>query len=394
MKRVCIVTEIVAPYRIPVFNALAERGVVKPHVIFLAENDATQRQWRVERERIRFSYEVLPHWRWRVGGSLGGSMVLLNRGVARALRRTNPEALIVGGYNYLASWQAQFWARRNGIPFALWSESTLGDRRAARPVQEWLKRRFVARCEAFLVPGRSAAEFLHAYGAPDNCIFVAPNAVDNQRFARLAAEARSSPDRGLLRQRLGLPQRYFLYVGRLVREKGIFDLAKAYAAMSGDSRMRTGLVVVGDGPERETLRSATSELPTSEIVWSGFVQQEELPQYYALAEALVLPTWSDPWGLVVNEAMACGTPAIVSSVAGCAADLIVESEPGRTGWAIPPRDVDRLRDTMEQLVRNPQLAVEAGEVALRHIARYSPEECAKGFEQLVSRLTDSRALPQ
>ena len=103
MKRLAIITEIISPYRVPVFNALAERRVVDPHVIFLAENDATQRQWKVNHEAIRFSYEVLASRRWRVGGS----MLLLNRRVGRALDQAQPNVVVAGGYNYPASWQAQ-----------------------------------------------------------------------------------------------------------------------------------------------------------------------------------------------------------------------------------------------------------------------------------------------
>ncbi len=378
MTRLTIVTEIVAPYRIPVFNALAERGVVEPHVIFLAENDLTQRQWRVESERIQFSYEVLPHWRRRVGGA----MVLLNRGVAKALARSRPDVVLVGGYNYLACWQAQLWAAHTQVPFALWSESNRSDARVNGWLRESLKRQFISRCQSFLVPGKSAAEYLAAYGVARERIETAPNAVDNARFATLAAEARNSGADA--RARLALPERYFLYVGRLVREKGIFDLLSAYAALAAHTREQVGLVFVGDGPGRTELQQRMLAIPGGRIVWKGFAQQEELPAYYALAEALILPTWSDPWGLVVNEAMACGTPAIVSSVAGCAADLIVETEGQRTGWIFEPHDLAGLRVTMEELIE-PEWTEAAGRCAAEHIRRYSPQVCAAGMERLATK---------
>ena len=105
-----------------------------------------------------------------------------------------------------------------------------------------------------------------------------------------------------------------------------------------------------------------------------------------MAEALVLPTWSDPWGLVVNEAMASGTPAIVSKVAGCAADLIVETEGERTGWTIPPHNPALLRDTMEELIRDPARSRDAGKYAAAHIGSYSPQACAQGMERLALKL--------
>ena len=99
IPKLVILTEIIAPYRIPVFNALAQRPELNLHVIFLSENDPTLRQWRVYKDEIRFQYDVLPSWRRR----LGGYNVLLNRGVHAALNRIEPDVLLCGGYNYLAS---------------------------------------------------------------------------------------------------------------------------------------------------------------------------------------------------------------------------------------------------------------------------------------------------
>ena len=115
-----MITEIIAPYRIPVFNALAQHNAIDLHVIFLAENDRTQRQWLVYKDEIRFSYQVLPSWRRRVGRH----NFLLNWGAETALRRASPDFIVCGGYNYAASWQSLSWARRNRVPFSLWTEST------------------------------------------------------------------------------------------------------------------------------------------------------------------------------------------------------------------------------------------------------------------------------
>ena len=100
--KLVILTEIIAPYRIPVFNALAHRPEIDLHVVFLSENDPSLRQWRIYKDEIRFQYEVLPSWRQR----LGRYNILLNRGVQSTLNRIKPEVILCGGYNYLASWTA------------------------------------------------------------------------------------------------------------------------------------------------------------------------------------------------------------------------------------------------------------------------------------------------
>ena len=123
--RLTLITEIIAPYRIPVFNALAARADTDLHVVFLAENDASLRQWLVCKDEIRFPYEVLPSLRCR----LRGQNLLLNWGVTRALAAFRPQVILCGGYNYPASWQAAYWAKRERVPFLLWVESTSADLR-------------------------------------------------------------------------------------------------------------------------------------------------------------------------------------------------------------------------------------------------------------------------
>ena len=130
MTRLVILTEIMSPYRIPVFNALARHDQIDLHVIFLAETDPTQRQWLVYKREMQFSYEVLPSWRRR----LGRYHILLNRGVLAAFRRAKPNVAVCGGYNYLASWQALWWMRSKRVPCLAWVESTARDSRRGHTV--------------------------------------------------------------------------------------------------------------------------------------------------------------------------------------------------------------------------------------------------------------------
>ena len=110
-RRLVILTEIIAPYRIPVFNALAKVEGINLHVIFLAETDPEARDWLVYKDEIRFSWQVLPSYRNRIGRH----NLLLNAGVAAALRKAKPDVIICGGYNYIASWRALLWARRKSF---------------------------------------------------------------------------------------------------------------------------------------------------------------------------------------------------------------------------------------------------------------------------------------
>ena len=368
--RLVIVTEIIAPYRISVFNALAKHEGIDLKVIFLSETDPTLRQWRVYKDEIRFSYGVLPSWRFRAGGS----HFLLNARLPASLNKFSPEAIICGGYNYVASWQAQMWALRRRVRFVLWSESNAQDARRLSKAVEFLKARFLKRCDGFVAPGKSAFAYLRLLGAPAERIFTAPNAVDNAFFAAQAGEAKRQAV--AFQEKLGLPRRFILFVGRLVPEKGVFELLEAYAKLESALRIEVGLVFAGDGVSREELTQLAKRVEPGAVCFPGFAQREDLAGLYAFAECLVLPTHSDPWGLVVNEAMSCGLPIIVSSVAGCSADLVAD---GWNGYVVPPRDSEKLSAAISCVVQRPDLRQSMSAHSLERIRNFSPEACADGL---------------
>jgi glycosyltransferase involved in cell wall biosynthesis len=371
-RRLVILTEIIAPYRIPVFNALAQLAGINLHVIFLAETDPDMREWLVYKNEIRFSYEVLPCYRKR----FGKHHILLNQRVGSALRKYAPDVIVCGGYSYIASWQALFWGRRNRVPFLLWTESNARDTRRNNRVIEGLKNIFIGQCDGFVVPGKASLQYLITFDVSPQRIYTAPNAVDNDLFRGAADIVR----RDLVKWRLHLklPQRFFLFVGRMVFEKGVFDLLDAYRAMDPELRAGIGLVFAGDGPARAELEQCACDVEPGSVRFPGFLQREVLAGYYALADALVLPTHTDAWGLTVNEGMACGLPVICSDVAGCGPDLVEE---GWNGHVVPARDVKKLAVALEQLARNPETVCAMGENSGKRILHFSPQAFASGIAE-------------
>ena len=371
-RRLTIITEIIAPYRIPVFNALAEHPEIDLHIIFLAETDPTQRQWLVYKNEIRFSYEVLPSWRRR----MRKQNLLVNWGVTAALRRAAPDVIVCGGYNYVAFWRALSWARDNEIPFLLWLESTAKDHRYKSTTIEALKKNFMQQCSAFIVPGKASLGYLRQHGISAQQIFVAPNAVDTHFFAHHAEKVRHDPDTH--RKMLNLPARFFLFAGRLVPEKGIFDLLEAYAMLPPALRHQVALVLVGDGPSRAEISRRAAAIKCGLVKIAGFAQREQLASYYALAETFVFPTHTDPWGLVVNEAAACGLPVIASDVAGCVSDLLEDRWNGRV---IPAHDIAQLAIAMGELASDAELRAVMGGRSRDRVHQYSPQACAAGIAE-------------
>jgi glycosyltransferase involved in cell wall biosynthesis len=372
--RVALLTEIISPYRIPVFNALARQKGIELHVVFLAETDPTQRRWLVYKDEIEFSYEVLPAWRRR----WGSLHILLNRGLWPALQRFRPDSILCGGYNHPAFWEALTWAKFHSARFVAWIESTSRDQRNPSAPAAFIKQMFIRNCNAFAVPGKSAFEYVVSMGVPAERIHTAPNAVDNQRFANLARAVREREAQS--RAELGLPPRYFVYAGRVTREKGAFQLLEAYTELEPELRSHVGLVLVGEETAKNELMKNAAKIYPGKVIFPGFAQRDQLAAFYALAEVMIFPTLSDTWGLVVNEAMACGLPIIASDVAGCVADLVHD---GENGYVIPCANVDKLSEAMAAFVRDPQLASQMGQRSARLIEDFSPECCAAGLATAV-----------
>jgi glycosyltransferase involved in cell wall biosynthesis len=200
--------------------------------------------------------------------------------------------------------------------------------------------------DAALVGGVPQKRYFASLGLPRERIFIGYDAVDNDYFARRAIEIRSR--KAEIRSQYGLPEHYFLSLGRFVFKKNLATLVRAFRGLLIPGQKRNvHLVMVGSGEEEASLRTLCHELslPVYDHVrpavphsltgrdppgvhFYGFRQIDENPVFYALADAFVLPSQREEWGLVVNEAMASGLPVIVSETAGCAEDLL------ETGW--PP----------------------------------------------------------
>lgn len=157
-----------------------------------------------------------------------------------------------------------------------------------------------------------------------------------------------------------------------------------YARLSASIRQEIGLVFAGDGESLAQLRQDASSISPGVVRFTGFAQRGELPRYYGLAEALILPTYTDTWGLVVNEAMACGLPIVVTQAAGCAPDLVTE---GWNGMVVPVKDIPSLSSAMQHLALQPELRVVLGRHSQEHIRHFSPSVWSDGIAQMLSSLS-------
>jgi glycosyltransferase involved in cell wall biosynthesis len=254
-------------------------------------------------------------------------------------------------------------AKSLGIRTVMMNESHAGTSRA-KGLAATIKRRLVNLFDTAFVGGHPQKRYIESLGLPGKKIFIGYDAVDNEYFAAKAAEIRNQ--RAKIREQYQLPEHYFLSLGRFVAKKNLETAIRSYRLML-DSRpgTETHLVMVGSGETETRLRALCAELrlpvydktkagadghpaPSQAerpgVHFYGFRQVSENPAFYALADAFILASLYEEWGLVVNEAMACGLPVIVSETAGCAEDLLV---PDRL--AVPPELSADLRSRLAQL---------------------------------------------
>lgn len=297
------------------------------------------------------------------------------RAVWGALDQCQPDVVFSGAIAYPSGAAAVRWARACNRRVVIMDNARLVDVPRSALVN-WVKRCIYANVDALLLPAPSHIADYEFWGVARTRMFFGVNAADNKEFAWRAADFRSRMEAE--RAQLGLPRRFLLGIGRQVTKKNWDALLRAWArAGLTDSAPKLGLVLVGNGPERARLESLSRELGFGNVQFRDFVPPAETPRYYALASGLVLPSLAgETWGLVVNEAMACGLPVLVSRQCGCASTLV---EPGRNGWLVDATDVHGLAQVLTEFAAAPpDRLAQMGEESKRIIADWGLERFCQG----------------
>lgn len=377
--RIGIVTSHPIQYQAPLFRALAQRVDLTVYFAHRATG----------KDQAEAGFDVA--FDWDTDLSSGFRHVFLNNvsrqpsitrfagcdtpSIGNILAADKVDVLAVYGWHLKSYLQATRAGRSLGIPVIARTDSDLGTprpllKRALKAVAYPI---FLRQYAAFLPSGTRSVEYLRHYHVPQSRIRVVPYCIDVEAFMSAAAHARA--ERGRLRAEFGATanERIVLFVGKLIQRKAVPVLIAALALLAGSGRS-VRLVIAGSGPlAGEILEMANARrLP---VTFAGFVNQSRMPEVYAAADVLVLPSYIDTWGLAVNEAFACGVPAIVSDRVGCAPDLIME---GLTGTVVPTGNVEALAKALDYWTSaRDELRTRC---ALEEVSvRYSPASSAMAF---------------
>jgi glycosyltransferase involved in cell wall biosynthesis len=286
--------------------------------------------------------------------------------VVDLIRAGEFDAVLVHGWHARMYWQAMRACWATGTPVYVRGDSQLANDagRLKRGIKRVLYPWFMRRYAACLSVGQRSEAYFRFYGA--RRVVRSPHFVDNDRFAADAALAGKAA-----RQEWGIGQSetVALFAGKLQTLKRVPDLIAAAGKIGTGGVV---VLIVGEGNDRRRCEAAAATAG-ARVIFAGFLNQRAMARAYAAADVLVLPSDRETWGLVVNEAMACGKPAFVSDAAGCVPDLIV---PGETGDRFAPGDVERLAFLLRHATRE-KLAV-MGNAALRQVAGFTAQSAADG----------------
>jgi len=303
-----------------------------------------------------------------------------NSALLRLLHELGPRVVVCTGYADPEISGAVAWALGRRVALVTCSDSTRADEPRGW-AKEMFKRRVVAAFDSALIAGKHAHDYLVSLGFDDGRLFRPWDVVDNRHFFHGAEASRANAPAE--RARLNLPERYFLSVARFVPKKNLAGLVEAYCLYAARVGVASWpLVISGAGPLESELRSRVAAVGLeSRVRFPGFLQYDDLPACYGLAGAFVLPSHSDQWGLVVNEAMAAGLPVLVSSRCGCAENLVRE---GENGFRFDPANVERLAELLHTIAGSDEVRLATmGSRSRELVAAYSPEAFADGLEAAI-----------
>jgi glycosyltransferase involved in cell wall biosynthesis len=372
------------PYRTGMLDLLEERPDLDLTVVY-AGSSLQRRSWDVAVRHRAVLVDGL--------GVPGASRVLrhdypLSVGVFRALRESRPEVVVVSGWSTFASQGAVAWCRRRRVPYVLLVESNERDARPGwrRTVKNAVVPTVVDGAAEVLVVGTLARESMRARGVDDDRIAVVANTIDVGRFVR-EADALASR-REALRGEAGVSEQdvAVLSVARLAPEKGLDTLLRA-TAWADDPRLV--VLLAGSGPQRDPLAALAAELGVRLVVLPD-IPWERIVERYVAADVFALLSRHEPWGVVVNEAAACGLPLVLSDRVGAAFDLL---EDGRNGLLVPVDDVAAAGEAIRALAGSPARRRAMGEASREIVGGWGYGPSLENLVRVVRRVAGRDGAP-
>lgn len=324
---------------------------------------------------------------------VAGFMSLVNPAVVPAIWRERYDALWIHGYNFFTFWLAMAAARASRTPIFYRSESSLTfDSRArrapgVRSLKSLVLKAFFHSVSGFLAIGTLNRDFYLRYGAAPERIFSVPYTVDNDYFREATNAER--PRKGVLRAAAGIQpsDTVFLFAAKLTEQKSPLAVLEAWAQLR--EVPGKALLMVGDGRLRGRCEEFVLANNLSGVRFVGFVNQSQLPQYYAMSDVFVRPDglYKGDWGLTINEAMAAGLAIISTDAIAATVDLVRD---GENGFCVTFGEIDALADAMRRFVEEPGMSAAMGRRSAEIIRDWNNDKCVAGVLEALGTLAHNK----
>jgi glycosyltransferase involved in cell wall biosynthesis len=392
-KRLAVIATHPIQYQAPLWRSLAQTPEIDIQVYF--GSDFSIRGFKDPEFGVTFAWDVpltegYPHTFLCPDPEINGyaDLKLPIAELKKRLEAFQPDYALLTAYSPLPFYlKAILTLRTLGIPILLRADAT--DVAVARSALKTFSRNVFLKIlyrqiAGFLAVGYNSRHHYLSRGIPAERIYYSPFNIDSQLLDK---QIKDCEGRGAqIRREFGFAEEQFVFIfaGKLIPTKNPLIMVEALRILARSGGAGLGLLVMGDGLLRRQFEAGMAAIPEIKAVFAGFQNQSQLGRFYSAADCLVLPSQGETWGLVVNEALQFGLPAVVSDRVGCWRDLVI---PGETGYVFPGGDAAALADCMSRVISLLELRGDAVREACRHKAgEYSVERAVAGIRQCLVEL--------
>jgi len=371
--KLAIVTNIIAPYKVPFFSRLSKFPGIEL-TVYSGAKTHKHRRW-VIKDEYDFKHKILKGIVVNLANKHNDPICLhIQPSVFYELYKDKTDIVICVGYVPLTPIISFLFCKIFKKPFIMWSGTIIKSEQSKKNIfKRFAKKIIIKKSNAYLAYGSYAKDFLIKYGAKDKNIFICSNAVDNEYFSQGCK--RHGREIEKIKEQLGVrDNKIILYVGQLIKRKGVFDLLKAFKLIKKEVQ-NVSLLIIGNGPIEIKLKQYCRENDLVDVIFVGFRQKDELIKYYAIADIFVLPSSNEVWGLVINEAMACGLPIITTNKVGASGDIVKN---GINGYIIEPKNLEMLSEKILKILKNDNIRKQFGQKSKEIIKGWGIEEEVNG----------------
>jgi glycosyltransferase involved in cell wall biosynthesis len=356
IKKIVFVTNEPAPYRIPIFNEMAETPGISLHVVFCCKREPN-RHWNLP--PFNFAHTFL---RERIN-TVKGRYIHNNPDVVPTLRQLAPDVVITDGFNPTHLYSFGY-AMLKGVPHVAMTDGTLDSEKDLSPIHRFVRRFVYARSRAFVWASLGGKKLYESYGILEDHCFRSCLCIDNSIYLQEPPQEKEQK------------QYDFIFCGRIESVKNPLFALDVALEVANRLQRKVKVLFVGSGSLEEEVKEKAAQYPDLlEANLNGFAKQYDLPALYRSARIFIFPTLWDPWGVVANEACAAGLPILVSPNAGAAGELVLDEENGY----ICDLDVTLWADRATLLLTQPDIYRKFSDRSRSLVSKYTFEDASSGI---------------